>query len=398
MSLLSPLLPEHAGADSGSRTVRLARAMYDEVRRLQALADRHRPDADPLSCALRSWTHRFGTLPVTPRLSEAYAALLAATGPADVLCWQHTLARMFAAATRPYARARRRHTWLQSTRDLCAQESVLVLLDACARRTGQTSVVPWPSPSAFARWTRRIEGRRPSTGVPMYRNYLAYLNLQDCRLAHLDLSHANLRGANLEGAHLAGARLDEADLSQAHLTDADLKGASLRRARLDEAMIIGTRLEGAVLDGARLVGAVLIGANLRQASLRDASLVDAHLDSADFSTADLARADLANVVLVEADLRGANLRGARLAGVRFTRANIDRAILLCPFGGSIARPGTHPPRDAGSLVATAERAYLQGQALREVHRQVVRLKAAELDHETYLDDSIRALLQPGDPD
>lgn len=157
-----------------------------------------------------------------------------------------------------------------------AEEALLVVLNACARRTQQVSEIKWPAFDTFGAWIARIQGQRTlyeKNGIVL--ECLSFLDLQNCILVFRDFLEVNLEGVNLEGANLVGANLVEANLEGANLRWANLGRANLERANLERA-----NLRWADLEGADLLWANLVGANLEEADLLWANLEGANLEGA----------------------------------------------------------------------------------------------------------------------
>jgi adenylate kinase family enzyme len=145
-----------------------------------------------------------------------------------------------------------------------AEESLLAVLNACARTTQEISQINWYSPDAFGTWLARLLPQGVEVENTLALHCLSFLNLKNSILTFRDLYQANLWGADLGGANLEGANLRRANfwganLRRANLRRADLKGANLRRANLEEANLGGANLEEADLKGANLRGANLEG-------------------------------------------------------------------------------------------------------------------------------------------
>ncbi|MEO1671897.1 MAG: pentapeptide repeat-containing protein, partial [Cyanobacteria bacterium J06631_2] len=168
-----------------------------------------------------------------------------------------------------------------------AGESLLAVLNACARTTKEISNINWHSRESFGAWAASFQPQRIGGQNTLAFKCFGWLNLEDCilhcgnfvqanfqnsslrgsnlQIAILllaNLQGANLQGANLQGANLQGANLQEASLLRADLQGANLQGASLRRADLEEANLEGANLQGANLEEANLEEANLEGANL----------------------------------------------------------------------------------------------------------------------------------------
>jgi uncharacterized protein YjbI with pentapeptide repeats len=178
--------------------------------------------------------------------------------PKNVVAWQQTLCHLISFMLQhgmPMERLSPRPDFQEENRQAVnAEETLLAVLNACARSTNNVSNIQWTSKEALGAWILKLQGPRPANVVAPVVKYLSWMNLQECYLPYKDLF-----GANLEGAHLYGADLYRAHLYGAHLEGADLEGANLERANLEGAHLEGADLEGADLEGADLEGADLEG-------------------------------------------------------------------------------------------------------------------------------------------
>ncbi len=145
----------------------------------------------------------------------------------------------------------------QNRQSVNAETALLVMLDSCARVTGEPSPVEWPTRHSAANWLARILPHEEVYGLG-YGNPLVPVpssvvkaSLRSLPLQGLDLSGADLSGADLSGADLSGADLRRADLSVADLSGADLSSADLSGAHLRSADLSVADLSGAHLRGAR---------------------------------------------------------------------------------------------------------------------------------------------------
>ena len=171
----------------------------------------------------------------------------------------------------------------QNRQSVNAETALLVMLDSCARVTGEPSPVEWPNHHSAANWLARILPNEEWFAFG-YQNpaFAAPSSVVKASLPSWPLRGLDLHGADLIGANLRGAYLSRADVRGANLIGANLSGANLS----------GANLSGANLSGANLGSADLIGANLSDANLSDADLSDADLSGANLGGADLSGADL----------------------------------------------------------------------------------------------------------
>ncbi|MCD6025831.1 MAG: pentapeptide repeat protein [Solimicrobium sp.] len=153
------------------------------------------------------------------------------------------------------------------------------------------------------------------------------LNLQQARLARVNLTGADLSGTNLHRvdltlANLTGVNLNKAVLGEIKLRQANLTGANLSNADLKNVDLTGVNLTDANLSEANLSQAKLCNACLTGANLTEAQLYLADLTGADLSRANLTQADLDAANLAGANLQLADLRDAKLNEVILTDANL----------------------------------------------------------------------------
>ena len=186
----------------------------------------------------------------------------------------------------------------QNRQSVNAETALLVMLDSCARVTGEPSPVEWPNLHSAANWLARIMPHEEFYGFSVVTASLRSLPLKGLALFGANLSVADLSGTDLSDANLSGADLTGANLRDANLRDANLRDANLSDANLSDANLSGAHLRDAHLRRANLSVANLSGANLRGANLRGADLSGANL-----SAISAAR------ISARANLRGANLSG-----------------------------------------------------------------------------------------
>lgn len=221
--------------------------------------------------------------------------------------WQETLCRLISHELRQGLPMEQTSlpTFREQTRQARnAEESLIVVLSACARVTRKLSNIEWPERISFGDLISRVRGQATHQSALILK-HLNYLNLKDAILISKELFEANLKEVNLVGGNLTGASLAWASLS----------GASLRRAKLTST----------ILALANLTGADLTGADLTLSRLGDANLNGANLSRSILYKAKLVGANLANVVLCEADIRSAKFRSANLSNAIFqnNRMNSD---------------------------------------------------------------------------
>jgi uncharacterized protein YjbI with pentapeptide repeats len=133
------------------------------------------------------------------------------------------------------------------------------------------------------------------------------LQLQQCKLDHIDLSYASMRMTDLSHCRLARSNLSQSDLRFANLMSASLARSNLSQALfeacdmawcdlshtdLHRSQLMHTDLGGSILEHADLSASILSGANLNNATLTSANLNHANLFAAKLHAAKLYGADL----------------------------------------------------------------------------------------------------------
>lgn len=191
-----------------------------------------------------------------------------------------------------------------------AEESLIALLNACARVTEKLSNIDWPTPEAFGELLSRVVGQSDPADVAFIVRRLSFLNLRDCNLCYRDLIQADLQGADLTGTNLSGSNLNSANLYRAVLTGAILTFASLESVSLNDQDLSVSDLYQVNLSWADLCRTNLGWANLYGAQLNHANLTDADLTNARLTGANLTEANLSGVQFDGATLYGAVLDGA----------------------------------------------------------------------------------------
>lgn len=185
--------------------------------------------------------------------------------------WQETLCRLISfmlTSGMPMERVSPRPGLIEENKQARnAEESLLVVLNACATLIGRVSTINWPSTTACGEWIARLQGQRQSDANVLALDSLSYLDMRGCILYVRDLYHANLSWSLLQDAKLTFAVLTGADLTGANLEEALLFSVNLERAVLTGANLRGTHISNATLAGADLVGVSFEGARLDGARL-----------------------------------------------------------------------------------------------------------------------------------
>lgn len=200
-----------------------------------------------------------------------------------------------------------------------AEETLLAVLNACARSTKDVLTIDSLNSISFSWWLNWVN-------TVISKNIILNLLLFGADLAFANLSGASLKYAKLHGANLMGANLLGANLNEANLVAANLMGANLFDAKLQHAHLINAILNKANLVEANLAGANLTGAKLYGANLEKAVFITANLSMAELHGANLFGADLSEAILDNANLTEAVLYDAILDGTSFAQTKLVGAI------------------------------------------------------------------------
>jgi uncharacterized protein YjbI with pentapeptide repeats len=243
----------------------------------------------------------------------------------DLIQWQQDLCKLISFMLKhgmPMELLERSTFLLESWKARNAEESLIMVLNACAQLTKQQSYIQCPSVDSFGILVSRLRGQRLDINI-FFLQHLSFLDLKKSILHCQDFLNANLESVNLQEARLVFVNLMGANLSQANLENANLEGANL----------INANLQGANLQGANLVNAQLINVNLRGANLQRANLVNTNfyplnIEGADFRQANLEGLyfvldNLENANFKSANFEGANLKDTLLENQDFTSLNQD---------------------------------------------------------------------------
>ena len=213
-----------------------------------------------------------------------------------------------------------------------AEESLLVVLNACARTTKEISQINWHFPEAFGSWVASLQPQGKDGENVLAFQCFSFLNFERSILYGRDFYAANfqnsyLKYSSLSGSWLISANFSGTNLQNAYLENANFWSANLRGAKLENANLQRANLREAELEGANLEIAKLEDANLERANLEDANLEDTNLERANLQRANLKRANLKRANLKRANLKRANLERANLEGANLEYANLEGTIL-----------------------------------------------------------------------
>jgi pentapeptide repeat protein len=213
------------------RVIRAAERVVRETEKRLASPDEGWDEKD----ALRYWVQVCGPSPVSPYLHSFLLNEVAIREGDEVGRWQHQLTGLFSHVLRhglPMEQLQLGTFRESMFRARNAEEALLVVLNACARRTGKVSPVEHVDPTAFGAWFKRIQGQRTGSESSLAARCLSFMNLAG---AYLDI--ADLYGANLESSDLSGVAAHIACLERANLRNANLSGARCWEANLSNAFL-----------------------------------------------------------------------------------------------------------------------------------------------------------------
>ncbi len=240
---------------TAKRIVRFLRDMHEELERHSEDIDRGWGERE----ALVRWARLLGPAPLDEYVFKFIENEVRQAGVGKAAGWQKTLCHLIGFELQngmPMERVGIPSFKEQSRQARNSEESLFVVLSACARTTETLSVIGWPSSDSFAELLSRLQ---PATlqGQPFFFDHLNYLDVSGSMLIFKDLIEANLQGANLSGAYLENAYLGDSNLIRANLRGAYLESVILTNANLAEADLTGAVLRGIDIDeGTILTGAL----------------------------------------------------------------------------------------------------------------------------------------------
>jgi uncharacterized protein YjbI with pentapeptide repeats len=347
--LLMAFYFRRAGArDSGDKTFEFTHKSFGEYlaarRIVRFLADtheelaRHHDDGGKgwdERTALVRWVKLFGPSPLDDDLFRFVENEVRIAGKEKASGWQKTLSDLIGFELRAGLpmESLSLPTFKEMTRQARnAEESLLVVLHACALTTRELSNISWPAGKSrhsisFGELISRLVGQRESLSIPFVLKHLGFLNLERQYLMNTDFSGADFEGANLSEGILRGMNLRRAILTAANLSEAFLSGAKLVEADLTGADLSKAVLRGGLLVNSRLGVYALPGANVTRASLRGANLNGAVLRGLTFD-------------------RKTKFVGATFEGTEFGDETQKQAILKA---AGISEEDTSPPDAMGEL-------------------------------------------------
>lgn len=299
---------------TAKRIVRLLRDMHEELERHRENVDKGWDERE----ALVRWVRLCGPAPLDEYFFKFIWNEVQLAGALEASSWQETLCKLIGFELRhglPMERIGLRTFQEASHYGRNAEESLIVLLHACALMTEKESNVAWPTPTSAGELLTGIQRQRDDS-YSFLLSHIELMNLEGQILFMRDFFRANLRRTNLSAAKLSFSCLYEADISEANLAHALLMNATLSGVNLRD-----TNLSRATLSGADLSDAYLAGADLRGADLRDADLRGANLSDANLMGAYLTRISLNKLT----KFAGANLEDAIIEDLVLRRVIIKLA-------------------------------------------------------------------------
>lgn len=292
------------------RIVDVAREIHDDMERPQ----KFRASRFNEQLALERWVTICGPVAMDEYIFRFISNEMLLVDKATVGRWQDTLIRLINYMLihgMPMERLTPRPAYQEENKQARnAEESLLAVLNACAKSTRKTSDIKWPSKTSCGEWISRLQGQRIGGINVLSMNCLSFLNMAGCTLFMRDFYGSNLKYSNFSDARLAFATLSHSDLRNAQLDNATLHYANMEAANLAGASLIGAQLAETNFKGANLKGA-----NLMRVSLRGVNLTRANLEGADLTGAILEGADLTGANLTRTNLKGVDLEGVDLEKV-----------------------------------------------------------------------------------
>jgi uncharacterized protein YjbI with pentapeptide repeats len=271
---------------TAKRIARLLRDMHEELERHQDNVDKGWSERE----ALVRWIRLCGPAALDEYLFKFIENEARIAGATDASKWQETLCKLISFELRngmPMELINLPTFKEASHHARNAEESLLVVLHACALVTEKISNIAWPAADeiSFGNLLSRLHGQRSNYEFVFVLLHLGFLNLENQSLLFRDFYCANLGGANLGGANLSEANLSEANLSKANLSgaylgEADLSWADLSGANLSAADLSRTNLSEANLSAADLSGAYIFDTTFNDRT----NFVDAYLEDAAFAS------------------------------------------------------------------------------------------------------------------
>lgn len=257
---------------TAKRIVRLLRDIDEELKRHQEDVDRGWDER----AALVRWIKVCGPAVLDDYLFKFIENEVRLSGMGKALSWQETLCKLIGFELRNGVPMELINlpTFKESSRQARnVEESLMVVLHACALVTAKISNIAWPTSKSFTRTSfgellSRLQGQRESWDILILR-HLGFLNLKSQNLLFRDMCYADLSGADLSGALLIQASLSDADLSGVNFSDADLSDADLSDANLNDANLFGVKVnERTNFEGTRLEGIAFESDEQKQVILR----------------------------------------------------------------------------------------------------------------------------------
>ena len=242
---------------AAKRIVRLLRDIDEELKRHQEDVDRGWDER----AALVRWIKVCGPSALDEYLFKFIENEIRLSSIENASSWQETLCKLIGFELRNGVPMELINlpTFKESSRQARnVEESLMVVLHACALVTEKISNIVWPisksfQSTSFGELLSRLQGQRESVNVFILR-HLGSLSLRGQTLLFRDLYGADLSKADLGRANLRRVIFNKADLSGASLMGVDLMGADLRHANLRHADLRQANLNYADLSGADLRG------------------------------------------------------------------------------------------------------------------------------------------------
>lgn len=228
---------------TAKRIVRLLRDINEDLKQHQENIDRGRDERE----SLVRWIKVCGPSALDDYLFKFIENEVRLSGINNASSWQETLCTLIGFELRNGIPMELINlpTFKESSRQAVnVEESLIVVLHACARVTEKRSEIAWPDVTSFGEILSKLQGQRNSTEYNFFLKHLGFLSLKNQHLNHRYFYRADLSRANLFGTYFILV-----DLTGANLSGADLRMASLNGSNLNGANVSGANLSGANLEG-----------------------------------------------------------------------------------------------------------------------------------------------------
>jgi uncharacterized protein YjbI with pentapeptide repeats/adenylate kinase family enzyme len=302
-----------------------ARRLIREMGLIHRKLQQHDTDSDDgwsVREALHRWLLIAGQTPIDNYIFSFILGEIEFTG-VDAAAWQKTFCRLIDFELQngmPAELLSPRLSHLKETSMVRnAEESLFLVLNACAQKSKKISNIRWKDNLSFGNAIARMAGQRNFDYAMIFR-CLSYLNLHKCVLTNRDFWSANFENSDLSYAKLVGV-----DARYSKFNNADLRGSIMLFGNFSGADFSGAKLGSSdVKKRAELVGSIdEVPENVNE---------NCWLYSSDFSNS-----DLEGVAFIGLDVRGVSFSDANLKNAIFSAAKItpEQETFLQTLGANV---------------------------------------------------------------